>query len=62
MEARYAANQTVTVYQDENGTRSAEKLDQLLWGDMVDLTPEPAGEYAQVKTRIDDGSKRYHVS
>lgn len=59
MEARYAANQTVTVYQDENGTRSAEKLVQLLWGDMVDLTAEPAGEYAQVKTRIDEGSKRY---
>ena len=37
MEARYAAGPATIVYKDDNGTKSNEKLVQLLRGDLVDL-------------------------
>ncbi len=57
MEARYAAGPTAMVYRDENGKKSRKKLIQLLWGDLIDLREEPAGDYVKVGVRIDEGTE-----
>lgn len=60
MKVRYAAGPTAIVYQDENGKKSRKKLIQLLWGDMIDLREEPAGDFAKVGVRIDEGTRIYN--
>ncbi len=59
MNPRYAGSPTATVFKDEGGKRGRKKLVQLLWGDLFDLVEEPAGDYARVKVRIDEGTKMH---
>lgn len=57
MEPRYAGSPTAVVFEDDNGKKGRKKLVELLWGDLFDLVEEPAGQWARVGVRKDEGTK-----